>query len=176
MKKVHQTERITAITNARIFDGERVINDQTVVINGASISALGGAVPAGAALVNAQGATLMPGLIDAHVHTSLDGLRDALAFGVTTELEMQGHWTAQDRKEVAEHDKIADIRSAGMGITAPGGHPSELFPEGEDPGDGADHHPTEDGQGHGFVAPFASTPQEATHFVDHGLDPEKWRM
>src|SRR2546423_8070717 len=69
----------------------------------------GGAVPAGAALVNAQGATLMPGLIDAHVHTSLDGLRDALAFGVTTELEMQGHWTDQDRKEVAEHDDIADI-------------------------------------------------------------------
>ena len=166
MKKVHQTGRITAITNARNFDGERVINDQTVVINGASISAVGGAVPAGAALVNAQGATLMPGLIDAHVHTSLDGLRDALAFGVTTELEMQGHWTAQDRKEVAEHDDIADIRSAGMGITAPGGHPSELFPEGEDPGDDADHHPTEDGQGHGFVAPFASTPEEATHFVD----------
>jgi hypothetical protein len=101
MKKVHQTERITAITNARIFDGERVINDQTVVINGASIGAVGGAVPAGAALVNAQGATLMPGLIGAHVHTSLDGLHDALAFGVTTELEMQGHWTAQDRKEVA---------------------------------------------------------------------------
>jgi len=109
MKKVHQTGRITAITNARNFDGERVINDQTVVINGASISAVGGAVPAGAALVNAQGATLMPGLIDAHVHTSLDGLRDALAFGVTTELEMQGHWTDQDRKEVAEHDDIADI-------------------------------------------------------------------
>lgn len=114
MKKVHQTVRITAITNARIFDGERVINDQTVVINGASISGVGGAVPARAALVNAQGATLMPGLIDAHVHTSLDGLRDALAFGVTTELEMQGHWTAQDRKEVAEHDDIADIRSAGQ--------------------------------------------------------------
>ena len=125
MKKVHQTDRITAITNARIFDGERVINDQTVVIDGASISTVGGAVPAGAALVNAQGATLMPGLIDAHVHTSLDGLRDALAFGVTTELEMQGHWTAQDRKEVAERDDIADIRSAGRGITAPGGHPSD---------------------------------------------------
>ncbi len=29
MKKVHQTGRITAITNARNFDGERVINDQT---------------------------------------------------------------------------------------------------------------------------------------------------
>src|SRR5205085_8850313 len=91
MKKVHRTDRVTAITNARVFDGERVINDQTVVLDGASISAVGGAVPAGAAIIDARGATLMPGLIDAHVHTSLDGLRDALAFGVTTELEMQGH-------------------------------------------------------------------------------------
>jgi len=166
MKKVYQTDRITAITNARVFDGERVIDDRTVVINGASISAVGGAVPAGAVIIDARGATLMPGLIDAHVHTSLDGLRDALAFGVTTELDMQGHWTAQDRKQVAERDDLADIRSAGMGITAPGGHPSELFPEGEDPRDGADHSPTEDGYGHNFVAPFASTPQEATDFVD----------
>jgi hypothetical protein len=166
MKKVHQTDRITAITNARVFDGERVINDQTVVINGASISAVGGSVPAGAAIIDARGATLMPGLIDAHVHTSLDGLHDALAFGVTTELEMQGQWTAQDRKQVAERDDIADIRSAGMGITAPGGHPSELFPEGEDPHGDADQYPTDDGHGHNFVAPFASTPQEATDFVD----------
>ncbi|HZR39392.1 MAG TPA: amidohydrolase family protein [Ktedonobacteraceae bacterium] len=161
-----QTNRITAITNARIFDGERVIDAQTVVISGASISTIGGAVPSGAAVVNAGGATLIPGLIDAHVHTSLDGLRDALAFGVTTELEMQGHWTAQERQEVAERDDLADIRSAGMGITAPGGHPSELFPKGEDPGDNAAHAPADDGHAHGFVAPFASTPQEATDFVD----------
>src|SRR5438045_2642223 len=114
MKKVHQTERITAITNARIFDGERVINDQTVVINGASISALSGAVPAGAALVNAQGATLMPGLIDAHVHTSLDGLRDALAFGVTTELERQGPGTRQDGNGVAGNEDVADSGSDGV--------------------------------------------------------------
>lgn len=119
-----------------------------------------------AAVVDAHGATLMPGFIDAHVHTSLDGLRNAFAFGVTTELEMQGHWSAKARQEVAERDDVADLRSAGMGITAPGGHPSELFPEGEDPGDDADHHPTEDGHGHGFVAPYASTPQEATDFVD----------
>lgn len=166
MQKAHQTNRITAITNARIFDGERVIDEQTVVINGTSISTIGGTVPSGATVVNAGGATLMPGLIDAHVHTSLDGLRDALAFGVTTELEMQGHWTTQERKDVAERDDVADVRSAGMGITAPGGHPSELFPQGEDPGDHAAQASADDGHGHGFVAPFASIPQEAADFVD----------
>ena len=98
MKKVHQEFHpniITAITNARVFDGERVIDDQTVVIDGAHIQAVGGEVPDGATVIDAHGATLMPGLIDSHVHTDLDGLHDALLFGVTTELEMNGHWSAK---------------------------------------------------------------------------------
>ena len=81
---------ITAISNARVFDGERVIDDQTVVIDGAHIHSVGGVVPAGATVIDAQGATLMPGLIDAHVHTDLDGLHDALLFGITTELDDDG--------------------------------------------------------------------------------------
>lgn len=63
------TDQITAITNVRVFDGERVIDDQIMVINGAHIQAVGGEVPAGATVIDAQGSTLMPGLIDSHVHT-----------------------------------------------------------------------------------------------------------
>ena len=154
MKKVHQTGIITAIINARIFDGEHVIEDQTVVIDGAYISAIGGEVPAGAAIVNAHGSTLMPGLIDSHVHTDFDGLHDALLFGVTTELEMNGFWSAKQRKEIAERNDIADLRSPGMGVTSKGGHPTQymsssnnllirLF----------------------FHYPSVSTPEEATKFV-----------
>jgi hypothetical protein len=123
---------LTAITNAHVFDGERVIDDQVVVIDGAHIQAVGGVAPAGATVIDARGATLMPGLIDAHVHTDMDGLRDALLFCVTTELEMMGCWTDQERKEVAEHDDIADVRSPGMGITPPGGHPTEYMPNSDD--------------------------------------------
>jgi len=89
MKKVDQefnTDILTAISNARVFDGERVIDDQTVMIDGAQIHAVGGVAPAGATIIDAHGATLMPGLIDSHVHTDLHGLRDALLFGVTTGL------------------------------------------------------------------------------------------
>jgi len=118
---------ITAIINARIFDGDRVIDDTTVVINGAHIQAVGGEVPAGARVINGHGATLMPGLIDSHVHTDIHGLRDALLFGVTTELEMNGHWTKKKRKEIDERSDIADLRSSGMGITPPGGHPTEYM-------------------------------------------------
>ena len=126
MPEVSQ-DRITAITNARIFDGERVIDDTTVVIKGAYIEAVGGKVPAGATVIDGHGATLMPGLIDSHVHTDMDGLRDALLFGVTTELEMNGHWTAKARKNIAERRDIADLRSPGMGVTPPGGHPTQYM-------------------------------------------------
>ncbi len=152
---------ITTIINARVFDGERVLDDQTVVIDGAHISAIGGAVPVEATVVDARGATLMPGLIDAHVHTSLDGLRDALVFGVTTELEMQGHWTAQDRETVANRDDVADVRSAGFGLTTPGGHPSELFAD-DGPPPGVN---IEDGHGHDFEPPTVSTPDQAAELV-----------
>jgi imidazolonepropionase-like amidohydrolase len=118
---------ITAIVNARIFDGDRVIDDTTVVTNGAHIQAVGGEVPVGARVVNGDGTTLMPGLIDSHVHTDMHGLRDALLFGVTTELEMNGHWTKKKRKEIDERSDIADLRSSEMGITPPGGHPTEYM-------------------------------------------------
>ncbi len=127
MTKIHQTDMITAITNARVFDGERVIDDQAVVIDGAHIHSVGGVVPIGATVIDAQGATLMPGLIDSHVHTDFDGLHVALLFGVTTELEMNGRWSAKQRKQIAERNDIADVRSPGMGITSKGGHPTQYM-------------------------------------------------
>jgi len=157
MKKIDQTNTMTAITNARVFDGERVIDAQTVVIDGTHIHSVGGAVPAGATVIAAEGSTLMPGLIDSHVHTDIEGLSDALKFGVTTELDMQGHWPAIKRKEVAERNDIADVRSPGMGITAKGGHPTQyissssnllirlLFP---------------------LIFRFVQTPAQAVKFVD----------
>lgn len=38
-----------------------------------------------------------------------------------------GHWTPEQRQEVSERNDIADLRTAEFGMTAPGGHPSELF-------------------------------------------------
>ena len=126
---------ITAITNARIFDGEKVIEATTVLIEGEKIVSIGGEIPGHATIIDANGGTLLPGLIDAHVHTSVEGLRDALKFGVTTELEMMGGFTKNGREtQLKGYDDIADVRSAGMGVTPPGGHPDELMPgDGEIP-------------------------------------------
>ncbi|MBY9078791.1 amidohydrolase family protein [Paenibacillus sp. HN-1] len=126
---------VTAITNARIFDGEQVIGASTVLLEGEQIISIGGEIPEHAAIIDAKGGTLLPGLIDAHVHTSVEGLRDALRFGVTTELEMMGGFTKSGREaQLQGIEDIADVRSAGMGVTPPGGHPDELMPgDGEIP-------------------------------------------
>lgn len=126
---------ITAITNVRIFDGEKVVSAATILIEGEKITSIGGKVPEYATIIDAQGGTILPGLIDAHVHTSVEGLRDALKFGVTTELEMMGGFTKNGREtQLNGIEDIADVRSAGMGVTPPGGHPDELMPgDGEIP-------------------------------------------
>lgn len=48
MKNVVQNssaEKITAITNVRIFDGEKVIESRSIVIKGETIIAVGGDIP-----------------------------------------------------------------------------------------------------------------------------------
>jgi imidazolonepropionase-like amidohydrolase len=149
----------TAVVNARIFDGETVVGHRVVLIQGGTITGFAAEPPAGAQIVDGTGATLLPGLIDAHVHTSEEGLRDALLFGVTTELEMQGDFTAEGRKAIASRDDLADVRSAGFGLTAPGGHPSELIPDG--PPDGASGPPPEAGSGANPAESEVTTPEAA---------------
>ena len=154
----------TAIVNARVFDGSDVLDATTVVIDGPTITAVGAPPPAGARIVDAAGATLLPGLFDAHVHTSEQSLALALRFGVTTHLEMQGTNTRANRKHIEEDDSLADVRSSGFGVTPPGGHPAELFPEGFRPGPPAGA--TRGGRpGRAPVMPFSTTPEEAVAFI-----------
>ena len=69
---------VIAFTHVHLvpMTGERVIEDQTVLINGGMIAAIGDAdalhVPDGAQVIDGQGAYLMPGLADMHMHTRLD--------------------------------------------------------------------------------------------------------
>ena len=82
------------VRDVRLFDGERVTERRTVVVRDGVIERVGGAeiaVPADVQVVDGRGRTLMPGLIDAHVHLSdsVDAdLRQSLALGVTTVLDM----------------------------------------------------------------------------------------
>lgn len=63
-------------------------------------------------------------------------------------------------------DSVADVRSAGFGITPPGGHPSELFPAGGRPSvDGEDGPDDKHGDVGELVMPFCTTPEEAVSFI-----------
>ena len=68
-------QSVTAYEGARLITGDgRVLENAVLVIDGARIAAAGAAgnvrVPAGARRVNVAGKTLMPMIIDTHVHLS----------------------------------------------------------------------------------------------------------
>ncbi|MFC8448596.1 amidohydrolase family protein [Kitasatospora sp. NPDC057223] len=161
MQMTTDASTTTFITGARIFDGTKVTEPTTVLLKDGRIASLGGPAPSGTETVDATGGTLLPGLIDAHVHTSRPALALALRFGVTTELEMQGTNTRDNRASISDDDTVADVRSSGFGLTPPGGHPSELFPEGFRPGPPPGARP----QGPAPVMPFVTTPAEAVSYI-----------
>ena len=123
---------VAVIRNVRIFDGERIIPSGSIVIESGKITAAGAkaAIPAGAEVIDGTGKTLMPGLIDAHVHTlSADNLRQALVFGVTTVVDMFMDFRTMQSIKKAEVQgnafDLAHLISAGTLATAPGGHGTE---------------------------------------------------
>ncbi|TDR20516.1 amidohydrolase family protein [Marinicella litoralis] len=85
-----------ALTNVNVLsvDGERMIPNQTVVINQGLIESVGADfnVTAGIEMIDANGQFLIPGLIDSHVHLwqSPNDLLLYLANGVTHVREMNG--------------------------------------------------------------------------------------
>jgi imidazolonepropionase-like amidohydrolase len=104
-----------ALTNVRVFDGERLLEPATVVIDGDRI----GRDPAGAATVDGDGRVLLPGLIDCHIHLTDDATLSALARnGVTTGLDM-GTWPPELVASLRGRPGVTDIRSSGTGATHP---------------------------------------------------------
>jgi imidazolonepropionase-like amidohydrolase len=127
-----------AIRDVRVFDGNEVLARANVIVRDGMIAHLGTdvAIPAGLPVVEGSGKTLLPGLIDSHVHVFPGAAADALRFGVTTELDMFSirpefaRWMAQ--REARGPVPEADVWSAGIGISAPGGHPSATMPGSSD--------------------------------------------
>ena len=123
------------VRDVRLFDGERLAEGRSVLVRDGVIAAVGGselAAPSGGPVVHGRGRTLLPGLIDAHVHLSDSAeadLRQSAALGVTTALDM---WSGGARYErikalrAADAPHMADVRTAGGGATAPGGHPTQM--------------------------------------------------
>ena len=125
-----QGQPATAYEGARLIVGDgRVIENGTLVVEGARIAQSGAAasvqVPAGATRVNLAGKTVMPMIIDTHVHLSTE--RDALIrdlkqrayYGVSAALSLgtDGYGLLDVRSESIPG--AARFHSAGRGITMP---------------------------------------------------------
>ncbi|HEY2194098.1 MAG TPA: amidohydrolase family protein [Actinomycetospora sp.] len=144
----------TTICGARIFDGERSLGVGTVVVEGDVITALepGEREPVDGD-VDARGATLLPGLVDGHVHLRGAGnLGQDLRHGVTTVLDMFSappQFTAMLRGRARRRDDEADLRSSGLMAGAVDGWPAVMLPP--DPS--------------GWRMPGLSGPEDAERFV-----------
>jgi len=139
--------------HVRVFDGKTVLPQADVLVIDGRIAQVAGTgpevrAPADAVKIDGRGKTLLPGLIDAHTHIFPGALEQALAFGVTTELDMMSDPTMDARlreeQEAGKGMDRADLRSAGILATAPHGHGTE----------------------YGIEIPTLSNPGEAPAFVD----------
>jgi len=122
------------IRDVRVFDGENLYEHRNVLVENGRISrveASTSTIP-GVEVIEGKGRTLLPGLIDAHVHIpdhAEGAARQALQLGVTTQLDMfsAGERLKQIKKlESEDRPDLSDLRTAGTGATVPGGHPTQM--------------------------------------------------
>jgi len=133
--RVEPTAAVIAIRAGRLVDVRRgaLVPHVVVVVQGDRIVAVGGAgeirVPAGAEVVDLGDATLVPGLIDSHVHLTLGGAADSnaratLLAGFTTvqDLGALGYANLALRDAVNRGDVVGPrIVSAGLWLGVTGG-------------------------------------------------------
>ena len=122
---------ITIFENGRVIVGDgKVIDNATLVVTGDRITQVGPAAsvkaPAGATRVSIAGKTVMPAIVDTHVHTSTtapeleNDLRQRAKFGVSAALSMGLDGTDAPFAQRARNPPgMARLFLAGRGITAP---------------------------------------------------------
>jgi imidazolonepropionase-like amidohydrolase len=140
--------------NVDVFDGSQMQRHLIVVVRKGVIESVARdtAPPPGSEIIDGASLTLLPGLFDCHTHTFAEAmLKQALVFGVTTELDMftDYHMAGSFRQQqtAGKARDRADLYSAGTLVTAKGGHGTQF----------------------GVPIPTIAGPAEAQKFVDARL-------
>ena len=127
-------DQVVAIRAGRLFDARsgRMLTNQVVIVRGDRIADLGPglAIPSGAAVIDLSNATIMPGMIDAHVHVNTGGDTEAqrtlialgnaqidLAAGFTTVLDMdsRGGYNTVDLRDQINAGRVQGPRMQVVG-------------------------------------------------------------
>lgn len=138
-----------AVVEVLLFDGTEFRPNHDVWVEDGRIHRVGQrlALPDDLPRLDGRGHTLIPGLVDSHIHALGTTLVDSLRFGVTTVLDQftLTDFAAEKRpaREVLARTTEADLFSAGTLATAPRGH----------------------GTQYGFEIPTLDSPEEAAEFV-----------
>ncbi|KAI1805822.1 hypothetical protein F4811DRAFT_201246 [Daldinia bambusicola] len=130
------------IKDVRIFDGEKDVPSGSVLVeNGLIKQVAEGSLTvsdASTIVISKPGHTLIPGLIDGHVHVQMDAensaLKQSLKFGLTTICDM--HQEAENvskLRELAADPDAADYKTSSQAATISGGWPEPII--------AAHHHP-----------------------------------
>ena len=136
------THRLTVLRAARLFDGSEMVDNPTVVLDGGHVVAVGAEVP-GAEVVDLGDVTLLPGMIDPHVHLAFDASPDPVgALAARTPDEVRAAMVDAARRtlrcgvttvrDLGDRDYLSlDLRgrpdlptivAAGPPVTTAGGH------------------------------------------------------
>lgn len=137
---------LTVLDHVAVVDADGRRDGRAVLILDGSIervTAAGQAWPADAEVFDGAGLTVVPGLVDSHVHLATAGttapvgdmlevnLRATLASGVTEVVDLGGPVSLFAlRDAIARGDAVGPrIHAAGPFLTAVGSHPCETFPD-----------------------------------------------
>ena len=147
VRALPEPEGGTLFAQVPIFDGERALGPRDVLVRGgtiAQVSAAGSLSPSDdTRVIRCDGCTLMPGLIDLHIHPDVDGGapwhrhmlqpldqgRAYLYAGVTSVLSAKGGpgQRLMEKAQAKGGPPVPHIYSSGPSLTAPGSHPVPLL-------------------------------------------------
>jgi len=113
------TNQVIAIRAGRLFDSKsgNIVNNQTIVIRGDRIADVGPSVqiPSGARVIDLTMATVMPGMIDTHVHVNTGGetpAERALIALANAQLDLEAGFTTVADMDSRGGFNTVDLRDA----------------------------------------------------------------
>jgi len=126
-------EKIVVLEGGTLIDGtgRPPVTDAVVIVEGSRIKAVGRrgqlAIPAGATVIRTEGRTILPGLIDGHVHLRDYQIPMFLPYGVTTIADIHNDtaWSIAEREALKSgRMKGPRLFVSGARVTGPLGPPT----------------------------------------------------